>query len=66
MNVWNNSAAVVRNSVLSLIVVTLTTEPVLVFCEPLSVFELVDLFTLELEYTLGVVKPLEGFEPGAC
>lgn len=65
VNVWNRLAASVRNSVLSFMVVTLTTAPELLFCDAASGLD-VDLLTLELEYTFGVVKPLDGLEPGAC
>jgi hypothetical protein len=66
VNVWNKLAASVRNSVLSVIVVTLTEAPESDFCEPVSAFEVVDLLTLELENTLEVVELLPGPEPGAC
>jgi len=65
VNVVYNSDAVVRNSAESLRVVTLTFFPLPESC--VLVAEVwFDLVTWELETYLGVEKPLEGLEPGAC
>jgi len=60
-----NSAAVVRNSVDSVSVVTFTFSPVLAACVVVEL-ELLPLVMCVWETYLGVENPLEGFEPGAC
>jgi len=68
VKVWYSSAAVVRNSALSVSVTTLTEGPFVLdwvvvgarFCSE------EDLLIEVLEMYFGVEKPLDGFDPGAC